>query len=126
MRPEARPVYLDPVRIRLPLPGWVSILHRVSGVLLFLALPVGVGLLALSLRDEDGFMAALEAMRHPLTKWLLVGIAWSLSQHFFAGLRHLAMDMHWGIGLAQARYSGMAVFAASGLATLAFAVWLYA
>ncbi|MCA1978600.1 MAG: succinate dehydrogenase, cytochrome b556 subunit [Thiobacillus sp.] len=126
MRPGARPVYLDPVRIRLPLPGWVSILHRVSGVLLFLALPVGVGLMSLSLSDEDGFMAALEAMRHPLTKLLLVGIAWSLSHHFFAGLRHLAMDVHWGTGLTQARYSGMAVFAASGLATLAFAVWLFA
>lgn len=126
MSSPLRPVYLDLTRIRLPLPGWVSILHRLSGALLFLALPVGVGLLSLSLYDEDGFMTALACMRHPLTKLLLLALAWSFSHHFFAGLRHLAMDAHWGVDLVRARLSGMAVFAASGLTTTAFAVWLIA
>ncbi|MCA1925636.1 MAG: succinate dehydrogenase, cytochrome b556 subunit [Thiobacillus sp.] len=126
MSPPLRPVTLDLHRIRLPLPGWVSILHRFSGVLLFLALPAGVGLLSLSLYDEDGFMTALACMRHPLTRFLLLALAWGFSHHFFAGLRHLAMDAHWGVDLAHARLSGMAVFAASGLTTAAFAVWLWA
>jgi len=55
MEIRTRPIHLDLLRIRLPLPGWVSILHRLSGALLFLAVPLSVGLLAHSLSEAAGF-----------------------------------------------------------------------
>lgn len=126
MKAASRPIYLDLVRIRLPLPGWISILHRISGALLFLALPLGVSTLSISLSDEAGFQAMADCARQPLAKMLAIGLAWSFSHHFFAGLRHLALDAHQGVGLACARRSSLAVFAASGATTLAFAVWVFA
>ncbi len=124
MKSASRPIHLDLLRIRLPLPGRVSILHRVSGVLLFLALPLGVALLSVSLTDEAGFRVLSDCVRQPLAKLLAIALAWSFSHHFFAGLRHLALDAHLGTGLARARQSSLAVFAASAVATLAFAAWV--
>jgi succinate dehydrogenase / fumarate reductase cytochrome b subunit len=111
--------------LRLPLPGWVSFLHRVSGVLLFLALPLGVWALSISLSDAAGFQAMAECVSHPLAEIILLGLAWGFSHHWFAGLRHLAMDAQIGTGLKAARSSSGIVLAASGLVTLAFAGWLF-
>lgn len=122
MKPIARPVYLDLLRIRLPLPGWVSILHRLSGALLFLALPVGVWALSVSLSGEAGFRRAAAWMSHPLTKLGMLGLVWAFAHHFFAGLRHLALDIHWGVDLRRARQSSFAVLVAAGLVTL-LAAW---
>lgn len=122
MKPIARPVYLDLLRIRLPLPGWVSILHRVSGALLFLALPFGVWALSVSLSGEAGFRRAAAWMAHPLARLSLLGLVWAFAHHFFAGLRHLALDIHRGVELRRARQSSVAVLGAAGLVTL-LAAW---
>jgi len=126
VKPRTRPVHLDLFRIRLPLPGWVSILHRASGVLLFLALPLGVAILSVSLTSEAAYWAILATAQHPLAKLLAVLLIWAFSHHWFAGLRHLAMDAHLGLSLRRARASALATLAASALTTLAFAVWLFA
>lgn len=126
MKPITRPVYLDPLRIHLPLPGWVSILHRVSGALLFLALPLGVWALSVSLSGEAGFRAMAAAAGSVPAKLLLVGLAWAFSHHLFAGLRHLALDAHRGTAWAQARRSSLAVLAASGAVTLVVGWRLFA
>ena len=126
MKPIARPVYLDLLRIRLPLPGWVSILHRVSGVLLFLALPLGVWVLSVSLSGKAGFQQAAAWMSHPLARLCLLVLVWAFAHHFFAGLRHLALDVHWGVDLKHARQSGLGVLGAAGLVTLLAAWGLYA
>lgn len=122
MKPIPRPVYLDLLRIRLPLPGWVSILHRVSGALLFLALPLGVWALSVSLSGEAGFQQAAAWMSHPLARLCMLGLVWAFAHHFFAGLRHLALDVHWGVDLRRARQGSLAVLAAAGLVTL-LAAW---
>lgn len=122
MKPSARPVYLDLLRIHLPISGWVSILHRVSGALLFLALPLGVWALSVSLSGEAGFRQIAASAAGGPAKLLMVGLAWSFSHHLFAGLRHLALDAHRGTALAQARRSSMAVLVASGAVTLVV-VW---
>jgi succinate dehydrogenase / fumarate reductase cytochrome b subunit len=126
VRPAARPVYLDLRRIRLPLPGWVSILHRVSGVLLFIALPLGTWALSLSLTDEAGFRRIAGAAAHPLVKLLLLTFVWALAHHFFAGLRHLTLDVHLGTRLDAARRSSVAVLLASAVVTLLIAWRLFA
>jgi len=121
-----RPVFLDLLRIRLPLPGWVSILHRVSGVLLFAAFPFGVWLLSLSLAGEAGFRRSAAYVAHPLAKLLALALTWAFAHHLFAGLRHLALDVHCGESLAPARQSSLAVLLAAGLVTLAAAWGLFA
>lgn len=122
MKPIARPVYLSLFRIHLPLPGWVSILHRVSGALLFAALPLGVWALSVSLADEAGFRRIADCMAHPLAGLLLLGLVWAFAHHLLAGVRHLALDAHWGTSLERARLSSLAVVLASGLVTL-LAAW---
>ncbi|MHB1401483.1 MAG: succinate dehydrogenase, cytochrome b556 subunit [Thiobacillus sp.] len=126
MKPIVRPVYLNLLRIHLPLPGWVSILHRVSGVLLFAALPLGVWALSVSLADEAGFQRVADRMTHPLAKLVLLLLIWAFVHHLLAGLRHLALDVHWGVDLRHARQTGSAVLLATGLVTLLAAWRLFA
>jgi succinate dehydrogenase / fumarate reductase cytochrome b subunit len=126
VKPIARPVYLNLFRIHLPLPGWVSILHRVSGALLFAALPLGVWALSVSLADEAGFQRIAGWLDHLLARLILLGLVWAFAHHLLAGLRHLALDVHWGVDLKRARQSSLAVMLASGLVTLLAAWRLFA
>lgn len=126
MKPIARPVYLDLLRIHLPLPGWVSILHRVSGVLLFVALPLAVWSLSVSLADEAGFRRIANWMAHPLARLAVLGLIWAFALHVLAGLRHLALDVHWGTDLKHARRSSFAVLVVSGCLTILAAWRLFA
>jgi succinate dehydrogenase / fumarate reductase cytochrome b subunit len=113
-----RPVFLNLLLIHLPVSGWVSILHRLSGALLFVAFPLGVWALSVSLSGEAGFRLLADCAAHPLARLLLVLLIWAGVHHFLAGLRHLALDVHWGVGLRRARQSSVTVLLASGLATL--------
>ena len=126
MKPVARPVYLNLFRIHLPLAGWVSILHRVSGALLFVALPLGVWGLSVSLANEAGFRRIAGWLTHPLGKLVLLLLIAAFAQHLFAGLRHLALDAHWGVGLHRARQGSLAVMLASAGVTVLAAWKLFA
>jgi succinate dehydrogenase / fumarate reductase, cytochrome b subunit len=105
------------MQIRLPLPAFVSILHRVSGAVLFLMLPLLLCLLGSSLESMQSFNAFKAWVGHPLLKIVLLGLLWAYLHHFCAGIRHLAMDMHLGLELQTARASSYAVFAVSLLLT---------
>ncbi len=125
MLPDNRPVYLNPLRLHLPITGWVSILHRLSGALLFLLLPFMVWDFALALSNEASFARVAAYLATPLAKLLmLLGIA-GLAQHFFAGLRHLAMDAHWGVSLKSARWTSLIVLLATGVVGLLAASVLF-
>jgi succinate dehydrogenase / fumarate reductase, cytochrome b subunit len=116
---KQRPVYLNLVAIRLPLPGIVSILHRVSGALLFLVgIPVLLGGLAASLASPETYADVKAAFTHPLAKLMLIGFLWAYLHHFFAGIRFLLLDMLQGIELASARRSSVIVLAVSLALTL--------
>jgi succinate dehydrogenase / fumarate reductase, cytochrome b subunit len=123
---KQRPVYLDLPRIRLPLPGIVSILHRVSGALLFLAgiplLLYGVGA---SLASPEAYGAMKASFAHPLAKLALLGMLWAYFHHFCAGIRYLLLDIHWGIELLPARRSSAVVLVLSLALTLIVAVRLW-
>jgi len=120
-----RPVYLNLFKIRLPLPGVVSIMHRVSGALLFLLLPLLLYVLQLSLSSELGFAEVQAWFRLPLVKLLLIGIIWGYLHHFCMGLRYLALDFDIGVDLPQARFSSKLVLVVSITATLLIGVWLW-
>lgn len=120
-----RPVYLNLFRIRLPLPGLVSIMHRASGALLFLLLPLLLYALQSSLTSAQGFAEVQAWFRLPLVKLLLIGVAWAYLHHFCMGLRYLALDLDIGVDLPQARFSSWLVLAVSIGATLLIGAWLW-
>jgi succinate dehydrogenase / fumarate reductase cytochrome b subunit len=122
---KKRPVYLDLVRIRLPLPGFVSILHRISGLLLFVLAFWLLVLLDRSLASPEGYAQVRETLSHPLAKLVLVGIGWAFLHHFCAGIRYLLIDMHVGVDLASARASSWVVLAVSIVLTLMFGAWVW-
>ena len=118
------PVFLDLRRIHLPPPGRVSILHRVSGVLLALAVPGSLWLLQLSLRP-DGMAAIARGLHSPPGVLLAVGLAWSLSHHLLAGLRFLLLDLDIGIGRAASARSARWVLAGAPVLAAAILARLY-
>lgn len=111
--------------IKLPLPGFVSILHRVSGLMLFLALPVLLLMLQYSLRSIETYSQLLPMLAHPLLKLLLLGLLWAFFHHFCAGLRFLAIDLRYVSTLAQARNSSKVVMVVSLLLTVLAGVKLW-
>ena len=91
---KPRPKYLALNEIRLPLPGIVSILHRVSGVGLFLMLPFLLYLLDRSLGSPETFETFAAVVDNWFIKLILFGLLWAYLHHFCAGIRHLLMDVH--------------------------------
>jgi succinate dehydrogenase / fumarate reductase cytochrome b subunit len=122
---KPRPKYLNLVEIRLPLAGFASILHRVSGAGLFLMLPLLIYLLQLSLGTAQDFRDFKAVLEHPLAKLILIGLLWAFLHHFCMGIRILLLDMHIGIELEAARRSAKAVLGISLLLTaiLGFRLW---
>ena len=123
---KKRPKHLEVWKIRLPLPGMVSILHRVSGVVMFLVLiPVLLALLEGSMASQESFEDLRFQLGNPLVKLVLVGLAWAFLHHFCAGIRYLLMDLHLGTDLPTARLWSKAVLVSSGVLTLLVAVALW-
>jgi succinate dehydrogenase / fumarate reductase cytochrome b subunit len=122
---SARPKNLNLMSIRLPVPALVSILHRVSGLLLFLALPLLLLAFQASLRSHDEFVHVVRVLHHPLSKLLQWGLILSFGHHFLAGMRHLAMDVHWGTKLAMARLTGRLVLMLDGILSVMVVCWLW-
>ena len=120
-----RPKHLNLFQIRLPLPGIISILHRISGAGLFLMLPFLLYLLHQSLGTPDTFATAAAVVDNGFVKLLLLGLLWAFLHHFCAGIRYLVLDMHVGTDLASARSTSMMVVGASLLLTIVFGVWLW-
>ena len=110
---KKRPKNLDLTTIRLPLPGKVSILHRVSGVGLFLFLPVLLWLFSASLTSVETFTTFSSLISSLPAKVVLAGLIWAFVHHFCAGVRFLLLDLHVGIEKEAARKSAAVVFAVS-------------
>lgn len=110
---KKRPKNLDLTTIRLPLPGKVSILHRVSGAGLFLCLPVLLWLFGASLASQEQFDTFKTVADFWLVKLVLAGLLWAFVHHFCAGIRFLLLDVHVGVEKEAARKSAALVFAVS-------------
>jgi succinate dehydrogenase / fumarate reductase cytochrome b subunit len=123
MRSTHRPVFLQLFKIHLPLTGWISILHRITGVLLFLLLPAPLYLWQRSLQDEAGFAQVLEWFSHWPLRILTLLLLWWFAHHLFAGIRFLLLDLDVGVGLQAARRSARWVLLADS-AFLLGGLWL--
>jgi len=119
------PKYLDLFKIRLPVPGLVSILHRISGLGLFLFLPFLLWLLQSSLTSPDSYVRYRAAFANPVVKVILIGLLWAFLHHLLAGLRFLALDLHYGTDLPTARASSRLVLVTAIALTAILGVWLW-
>ena len=100
---QQRPKFLNLLKIHLPVTGITSIAHRLSGALLFLAIPGFIYVFQLSLRDESGFNAVAELF---ICNWVKVAVTllvWALAHHLLAGIRYLLTDIAIGLHLPTAR-----------------------
>jgi succinate dehydrogenase / fumarate reductase, cytochrome b subunit len=127
---KQRPKYLSLAailfQIRMPLPAWVSILHRISGALLVFPFTAwALYLLDVSLRSEQGFSHIREYLAMPLAKLGLIVFLWAACHHFCAGIRYLALDLNQGIELRPARITSGVVLVAGVALTALFAAKLW-
>jgi succinate dehydrogenase / fumarate reductase cytochrome b subunit len=121
----SRPKNLNLLTIKLPINAVVSILHRATGCALFFMLPVILLLLQFSLSSAEHYETAIAILHSPFIKPILIGMAWAFIHHFFAGIRHLAMDIHWMTTLMKARYTSKVVLVLGAMVTLALAFKLW-
>lgn len=122
---KSRPVFLEIPNIRLPIPGIVSILHRISGVILFVMLPVLLYLLSGTLSRESAFETYRAIVSNPLVKLILIGVLWAYLHHFLAGVRFLFLDAHKGLELNTARNTAKLAFTAALVLTVILGALLW-
>ena len=113
-RGKRRPKHLNLLRIRLPLPALISILHRISGCLLALASPWLFWAIERAVSSEAAFYEARVALSSSFATSLALLMLWALLHHLLAGIRLLALDLGFGAQLRTARISSWVVLALSG------------
>ena len=125
---RARPVYRNIgfaqlANYRLPIPGIASIVHRITGVALFVCLLFVLAMLQMSLKSEAGFEVFRSIVwANPIAKIVLIGLLFAIVYHMIAGLRHMVQDTNAWLDLSVARATAFAVFGLSILVT-ALIVW---
>lgn len=122
---DQRPVNLNLLTIRFPVTAIVSILHRISGVVLFLALPFMLWMLDVSLQSAESFDAIgalLDKLHMKLIVWVVMSAA---LYHVLAGIRHLFMDYGWFGQLQSARRAAYVILALFVILALEMGVWLW-
>ena len=123
---------IEALQYKLPPAGWVSILHRVSGGLMFVLLPLIVWLLDVSLGSEisyerfsNAFVAGIGFVPAFLLKLVVLALIWAYLHHFIAGVRHLWMDATHSVSKQQGRISAIVTLAASGVLTVLLGAKLF-
>ena len=106
-----RPKYLDLMQIKLPMPGIISIMHRVSGAVLFLALPLLLYVFQQSVVSFGAFNDLRMFFSNVLVKLVVLGLFWGFFHHLCGGIRYLALDLDVGVELEAARASSRWVMA---------------
>jgi succinate dehydrogenase / fumarate reductase, cytochrome b subunit len=125
MLADKRPKYLNLMQIRLPVPGFVSILHRISGFSMFVFAWALLWLLQATLESPGSFEQARLVVDHWFVKLFLIGMLWAFLHHFFAGLRYLLLDVHVASDLPSTRRMSWAVLALSLGGTVILGAWLW-
>jgi succinate dehydrogenase / fumarate reductase cytochrome b subunit len=123
---------IDAVKYRLPLAGVVSILHRVSGLLMFLLLPFIIWLFDISITSEitfdrfsSVFRAGIGFVPGVLVKVVALALIWAYLHHFTAGVRHLWMDMTHSVSKEQGRSSAVITLSLSVFLTVVLGAKLF-
>ncbi len=124
MEPE-RPVNLNLFKFKFPVMAIVSILHRLSGVIIFLAIPAMLYILHQSLISQTSFMSLQNALQHIASKILIWVMLSAVLFHLFAGIRHLIMDLGYAESRMGGRISAWTVLSVAFISILLAGVWLW-
>ena len=122
---KKRPVNLDLTTIKLPIMAIASILHRMSGIILFLLFPLALCLLHCSLESQVSFSNMQLLLSKPLYKFILWVFLSALCYHILAGIRHLIMDIGIGEHLEQGRFTARLVVAMAFILFILLGIWLW-
>ncbi len=120
-----RPVYLDVNPINMPLTAVTSILHRISGIVLFVGSAILLCILACSLESAKGFDDTVVLMQNGLMKFVVWGIVSALLYHLVAGVRHLLMDFGIGEELETALMGSKVILVVSAVLIALAGVWIW-
>ncbi|MET0065978.1 MAG: succinate dehydrogenase, cytochrome b556 subunit [Candidatus Thiodiazotropha sp.] len=115
---KPRPVFLNLLKIRLPIAGIMSIIHRVTGVVMVISIPVAIYLFGLSLSGPSGFADAREFLQMGLVQLLIFLFLWGLMHHLLAGIRYLLIDIDIGVDKPVYRQTAWAVMVAAPVLAL--------
>ena len=119
---ENRPVFLNLFRIQQPVTAVVSILHRITGILMVLALPGLIYLLQTSLTSPEGFSQAVALLDSQISRLFAVLMSWMLAHHLFAGIRFLILDFDVGLTKSVSRKTAWLVHICAAVAAI-MAAW---
>jgi len=123
---KKRPVNLDLRTIKQPLPAITSILHRVSGVVLFFGAIFMMYALSLSLESQAGFDQAAQMLSESfIAKFIAWGLTSAVLYHFLAGLKHLVMDAGYWEEIESGRAAAKATLIIAAVAILLAGVWIW-
>ncbi|MCK0536140.1 succinate dehydrogenase, cytochrome b556 subunit [Alcanivorax sp. CY1518] len=122
---DKRPVNLDLTTIKFPVPALASISHRISGIAIFVALPILLWMLDRSLASPESFAQLKACLANPWAKLVLWGVLAALSYHLVAGTRHLIMDLGFGDTLEAGRRGAVLVFIISIVLIVLAGVWVW-
>ncbi|MFC3608963.1 succinate dehydrogenase, cytochrome b556 subunit [Stutzerimonas tarimensis] len=120
-----RPVNLDLRTIKLPITAYTSILHRISGVILFVGVALMLFALDASLSSPEGFEQVRDVMGNPLVKLITWGLLSALLYHLVAGIRHLIMDSGHGETLEGGKLGSKIVLIVSAVLIVLAGVWVW-
>ncbi|NRP10528.1 MULTISPECIES: succinate dehydrogenase, cytochrome b556 subunit [unclassified Marinobacterium] len=123
---KKRPVNLDLRTIKQPLPAVTSILHRVTGLILFVGTIFMMYALSLSLESQEGFDAAAALLTESfIAKFIAWGLLSALLYHFFAGIKHLVMDAGYCEEIESGNAAAKATLAISAISIVLAGVWVW-
>ncbi len=120
-----RPVNLDLRTIKLPITAYTSIAHRISGIILFIAIAGLLWMLDTSLSSESGFEQVKACLQNPLAKLVIWGVLSALLYHLVAGIRHLLMDAGVGEELESGKLGSKIVIVVSVVLIVLLGVWIW-
>lgn len=122
---DKRPININPLSIKLPITALISITHRISGVFVFLLIPLLLWMLSQSLASEQSYNELATTLSSGVLKFIVFVLLASLVFHLIAGIRHLFMDMHIGESLAVAKLTSILVMIASAVMIVGVCIWLW-
>lgn len=122
---KKRPVNLDLGTMKFPPMAIASILHRVSGIILFVLLPIIIFILGQSLQSEEAFSLIKIKLSEPCYKLILWAFSAALAYHILAGIRHMIMDFGFGESLCAGRSSSILLIVLAVISTIFLGIWIW-
>ncbi|MBA2653338.1 MAG: succinate dehydrogenase, cytochrome b556 subunit [Tatlockia sp.] len=122
---QKRPINLDLATMKFPPMAIASILHRISGLIMFLGLPLILYFLSRSLASGGSFELLHQSLAGPLHKVFLWVFSAALIYHLLAGIRHMIMDLGYGESLSAGRRSAVFVIGLAVILTIFLGIWIW-